>query len=64
MVLGMAVIVIVTLGEGWFVATDHHVFSSASYAGNSPYLLDSMILSGKRADLRLAVAGKGMEAGI
>lgn len=34
---------------------------SAAHADNSPYLLDFMTLSSKRADLRLAVASKGME---
>jgi hypothetical protein len=38
------------------------VFSSAAHAGNSPYLVDFMTLSSKHADLRLAIAGKGMEA--
>jgi hypothetical protein len=38
------------------------VFSSAAHAANSPYLIDFMTLSGKHADLRLAVASKGMEA--
>ena len=37
-------------------------FNSAAHAANSPYLIDFMTLSNKRADLRLAVAGKGMEA--